>query len=40
MELGEIEHRLSEDALTRHAVVVLPKNGPLKQRLVSFRLMY
>ncbi|EKV21467.1 Nonribosomal peptide synthase Pes1 [Penicillium digitatum] len=35
MELGEIEHRLSEDALTRHAVVVLPKNGPLKQRLVT-----
>ncbi|CAI7577277.1 unnamed protein product [Penicillium palitans] len=35
MELGEIEHRLSEDILTRHAVVVLPKNGPLKQRLVT-----
>ncbi|KAJ5429495.1 AMP-dependent synthetase/ligase [Penicillium cf. griseofulvum] len=35
MELGEIEHRLSEDTLTRHAVVVLPKNGPLKQRLVT-----
>ena len=35
MELGEIEHRLSEDVLTRHAVVVLPKNGPLKQRLVT-----
>ncbi|OQE37713.1 hypothetical protein PENCOP_c009G04857 [Penicillium coprophilum] len=35
MELGEIEHRLSEDTHTRHAVVVLPKNGPLKQRLVT-----
>ncbi|OQE06785.1 hypothetical protein PENVUL_c016G05101 [Penicillium vulpinum] len=35
MELGEIEHRLSEDTRTRHAVVVLPKNGPLKQRLVT-----
>ncbi|KAJ5576610.1 hypothetical protein N7535_003536 [Penicillium sp. DV-2018c] len=35
MELGEIEHRLSEDPRTRHAVVILPKNGPLKQRLVT-----
>ncbi|KAJ5794166.1 AMP-dependent synthetase/ligase [Penicillium paradoxum] len=35
MELGEIEHRLSEDTRTRHAVVILPKNGPLKQRLVT-----
>ncbi|KAJ5698546.1 hypothetical protein N7462_000551 [Penicillium macrosclerotiorum] len=35
MELGEIEHRLYEDPLVRHAVVILPKNGPLKQRLVT-----
>jgi amino acid adenylation domain-containing protein len=35
MELGEIEHRLMENDLTRHAVVILPKNGPLKQRLVT-----
>ncbi|CAG8122380.1 unnamed protein product [Penicillium salamii] len=35
MELGEIEHRLMENSLTRHAVVILPKNGPLKQRLVT-----
>jgi amino acid adenylation domain-containing protein len=35
MELGEIEHRLMENDRTRHAVVILPKNGPLKQRLVT-----
>lgn len=35
MELGEIEHRLQEDPLVRHAVVILPKTGPLKQRLVT-----
>jgi amino acid adenylation domain-containing protein len=35
MELGEIEHRLMENTRTRHAVVILPKNGPLKQRLVT-----
>lgn len=35
MELGEIEHRLMENPLTRHAVVILPKKGPLKQRLVT-----
>lgn len=35
MELGEIEHRLSENTRTRHAVVILPKSGPLKQRLVT-----
>ncbi|KAJ6076481.1 hypothetical protein N7499_008462 [Penicillium canescens] len=35
MELGEIEHRLYEDTRVRHAVVILPKNGPLKQRLVT-----
>jgi amino acid adenylation domain-containing protein len=35
MELGEIEHRLSEQDAVRHAVVILPKTGPLKQRLVT-----
>ncbi|KAJ5489299.1 Nonribosomal peptide synthetase 1 [Penicillium diatomitis] len=35
MELGEIEHRLSEHSAVRHAVVILPKAGPLKQRLVA-----
>jgi amino acid adenylation domain-containing protein len=35
MELGEIEHRLSEDPSVRHIVVILPKIGPLKQRLVT-----
>lgn len=35
MELGEIEHRLMDNSRTRHAVVILPKNGPLKQRLVT-----
>ncbi|KAJ6112792.1 hypothetical protein N7512_008116 [Penicillium capsulatum] len=35
MELGEIEHRLQIDELVRHAVVILPREGPLKQRLVS-----
>jgi amino acid adenylation domain-containing protein/non-ribosomal peptide synthase protein (TIGR01720 family) len=35
MELGEIEHRLYEDPRVRHAVVILPKTGPLKQRLVT-----
>ncbi|EAW07799.1 nonribosomal peptide synthase Pes1 [Aspergillus clavatus NRRL 1] len=35
MELGEIEHRLYEDDHVRHAVVILPKAGPLQQRLVT-----
>ncbi|CAL5871063.1 uncharacterized protein PFLUO_LOCUS5309 [Penicillium psychrofluorescens] len=35
MELGEIEHRLYSDPRVRHAVVILPKNGPLQQRLVT-----
>lgn len=35
MELGEIEHRIYGDPLVRHAVVILPKTGPLKQRLVT-----
>ncbi|RAL11456.1 nonribosomal peptide synthase Pes1 [Aspergillus homomorphus CBS 101889] len=35
MELGEIEHRLYEDPRVRHAVVLLPTTGPIKQRLVT-----
>ncbi|KAJ6151122.1 AMP-dependent synthetase/ligase [Penicillium chermesinum] len=35
MELGEIEHRIHENPLVRHGVVILPKTGPLKQRLVT-----
>ncbi|RHZ65567.1 Nonribosomal peptide synthetase 1, partial [Aspergillus turcosus] len=35
MELGEIEHRLYEDDRVRHAVVILPKEGLLKGRLVT-----
>ncbi|KAF7594115.1 hypothetical protein BBP40_010114 [Aspergillus hancockii] len=35
MELGEIEHRLCEDRRVRHAVVILPKAGPIQRRLVA-----
>ncbi|OCL10211.1 nonribosomal peptide synthase-like protein [Glonium stellatum] len=35
MELGEIEHQLQEDDAVRHAVVVMPKTGPCKHRLVA-----
>jgi amino acid adenylation domain-containing protein len=35
MELGEIEHRLCEDHRVRHAVVILPKAGPIQKRLVA-----
>ena len=35
MELGEIEHRLSEDRRVRHAVVILPKSGLIQKRLVA-----
>ncbi|KAL3480239.1 hypothetical protein BJX99DRAFT_254833 [Aspergillus californicus] len=35
MELGEIEHRLSESHNIRHAVVILPQAGPLQQKLVA-----
>ncbi|XHF97288.1 hypothetical protein AWENTII_000881 [Aspergillus wentii] len=35
MELTEIEHRLYEDNRVRHAVVIMPKTGPLKHRLVT-----
>ena len=35
IELGEIEHRLEEDPHIRHALVVMPKSGSCKQRLVA-----
>jgi hypothetical protein len=35
MELGEIEQRLSEDSQVRHALILLPKEGPCKGRLVA-----
>ena len=35
IELGEIEHRLETDPQVRHALVMLPKAGHCKQRLVA-----
>ncbi|OCL14025.1 nonribosomal peptide synthase [Glonium stellatum] len=35
MELGEIENRLDGDPRIRHALVVMPKSGPCKKRLVA-----
>lgn len=35
IELGEIEHHISMHRLIRHAIVVLPKTGYCKQRLVA-----
>ncbi|PKY07567.1 nonribosomal peptide synthase Pes1 [Aspergillus campestris IBT 28561] len=35
MELGEIERRLQSDSRIHHAVVILPKAGPLQKRLVT-----
>ncbi|KAL3460706.1 hypothetical protein BJX64DRAFT_290019 [Aspergillus heterothallicus] len=35
MELGEIEHRLLDSPDVRHALVILPLAGPLKQKLVG-----
>ncbi|KAL4950600.1 hypothetical protein BDW69DRAFT_187197 [Aspergillus filifer] len=35
MELGEIEHRLLESQNVRNAVVVLPKAGPIRNKLVG-----
>ncbi|KAL4930202.1 nonribosomal peptide synthase Pes1 [Aspergillus undulatus] len=35
MELGEIEHRLLESQNIRSAVVILPKSGPLQNKLVA-----
>jgi amino acid adenylation domain-containing protein/non-ribosomal peptide synthase protein (TIGR01720 family) len=35
LELGEIEHLLSQNTIIQHALVVLPKSGPCKKRLVA-----
>ena len=35
MELGEIEHRLDVDSRVRHVLVLMPKNGPCRKRLVA-----
>ncbi|KAL2858409.1 hypothetical protein BJX68DRAFT_262934 [Aspergillus pseudodeflectus] len=35
MELGEIEHRLLDSPNVRHALVILPQTGRLKQKLVG-----
>ncbi|KAK3903068.1 hypothetical protein C8A05DRAFT_43642 [Staphylotrichum tortipilum] len=35
IELGEIEHHLAVDDDVQHAIVLLPKNGPLAKRLVT-----
>lgn len=34
IELGEIEHHISVHGLTQHAIVILPKSGPCRERLV------
>ncbi|KAK3368413.1 non-ribosomal peptide synthetase [Podospora didyma] len=34
IELGEIEHHLAADKSVKHAMVLLPKLGPLAQRLI------
>ncbi|KAK3290246.1 uncharacterized protein B0H64DRAFT_452780 [Chaetomium fimeti] len=35
IELGEIEHHLAVDEDVRHAMVLLPKKGPLAKRLIT-----
>ena len=35
MEIEEIESKLEAHARTRHAIVALPKSGPIKKRLVA-----
>lgn len=35
IELGEIEHHLAVDESVQHALVLLPKNGPLTKRLIT-----
>jgi non-ribosomal peptide synthetase component F len=35
MEPGEIEHALDKDPQVQHALVVLPKSGPFRSRLIS-----
>ncbi|KAL8732958.1 MAG: hypothetical protein Q9166_002356 [cf. Caloplaca sp. 2 TL-2023] len=35
IELGEIEHHLGNDSAIQQSMIVLPKSGPLRQRLVA-----
>ncbi|KAK3360589.1 non-ribosomal peptide synthetase [Lasiosphaeria hispida] len=35
IELGEVEHHLAVDAAVNHAMVLLPKLGPLQKRMVA-----
>lgn len=35
IELGEIEHHLAVDESVQHALILLPKSGPLENRLVA-----
>lgn len=35
MEPGEIEHTLDKDPQVQHALVVLPKSGPFRSRLIT-----
>ena len=35
IELGEIEHHLAVDESVQHALVLLPKSGPLSKRLIA-----
>ncbi|KAL9058760.1 MAG: hypothetical protein Q9206_001788, partial [Seirophora lacunosa] len=35
IELGEIEHHLADDATIQQSLVLMPKSGPLKQKLVA-----
>ncbi|KAH6623991.1 hypothetical protein B0J18DRAFT_409502 [Chaetomium sp. MPI-SDFR-AT-0129] len=35
IELGEIEHHLAVDQAVQHALVLLPKKGPLAKRLIT-----
>lgn len=35
IEIGEIEHHLSADPSTKHGLILLPKSGPCKQRLIA-----
>lgn len=35
IELGEIEHHLGSDSVIKQSMVIMPRSGPLKQRLVA-----
>ncbi|KAL8722265.1 MAG: hypothetical protein Q9225_001212 [Loekoesia sp. 1 TL-2023] len=40
IELGEIEHHLGSDSAIQQSMVVMPKSGPLKQRLVGLMCLH